>query len=51
MIVRIVERFCNSVSDAMFWILIIMAIGVVGVWAFRKIFLTELPMKKKDEEE
>jgi hypothetical protein len=48
---RVLERFGNSISDAMFWVLIIVCTGVVGVWMFKNIFLSEIPLKKKEDEE
>lgn len=34
---QILERFCYSISDALFWMLIIVSIGGVLVWMFKTI--------------
>ena len=52
MIERVVERFCNSVSDATYWVLIIACVGWALIWVLKQIALTDFPtVKKRDEEE
>ena len=50
----IIERFCFSAADALFWILIIMTICIAGSRAFRYIigYMTEdVQIEKKEGEE
>lgn len=54
---QILERFCYSVADALFWILIIASIGGMLVWTFKTISndlvgdIKALGGKKQDEKE
>lgn len=48
---RIVERFCNSVSDALFWVLIIFAVAIAGSWVYKQVVDFLLGQMEKKEEE
>ena len=54
---RILERFLNSIADASYWVVVIVAIGTTGIFLFEKIvnfFLADIdkaPSKKEGEEE
>lgn len=54
---QILERFCYSAADALFWVLIIVSIGGVLVWMFKTISndlvgdIKALGDKKRDKEE
>jgi hypothetical protein len=53
----IIERFCNSISGALFWMLIIGMIGGTLVWIYKTVSndivkdIEILGKKKKNEEE
>ena len=57
MFYQVIERFCNSIADALFWMLIIGMIGGILVWIYKTVSddivkdIEVLGKKKKNEEE